>query len=162
MTVKEFPIEAGHILMFARAIGDENRVYADADYAKSTEAGGIVAPPTFARASAQFDPDHERPKPGQPWIGSGKNPTGVTRTEESTQGPRVLAAETHFEYHRHVTAGDVLTATRRPGGTWEREGRRSGKITFTEGILEFRDQNGDLAITVRVVSARTEHVVSQA
>lgn len=162
MAVKEFPIEAGHILMFARSIGDENRVYADADYAKSTEAGGIIAPPTFARASAQFDPDHDRPKSGRPWLGSGKNPTGLTPGEGSNEGPRTLAAEQHFEYHRHITAGDVLSVNRRPGGTWEREGRRSGKITFTETIMEFRDQNGDLAITLRSVTARTERVVGQA
>jgi hypothetical protein len=162
MAVKEFPIEAGHILMFARSIGDENRIYAEADYAKSTEAGGIIAPPTFARASAQFDPDFIRPKPGHPWIGSGKNPTGIISSEGGGQGPRILAAETHFEYHRHVVAGEVLTASRRAGGTWEKEGRRSGKITFTEGIMEFRDQNGELAITVRVVSARTERAVDQA
>ena len=79
MAVKKFPVEAGHILLFARSIGDENVVYTDADAAKATEAGGIIAPPTFVQASAQFDPDYYlRPKVGQTWFGSGKNPTGVT------------------------------------------------------------------------------------
>ena len=27
MTIKQFPIEAGHIMMFARSIGDENQIY---------------------------------------------------------------------------------------------------------------------------------------
>ena len=77
MPTFRFPVEAGHILMFARSVGDENPVYTDAEAAKTTEAGGIIAPPTFAQASAQFDPDYPlRPKPGQPWFGSGKNPTG--------------------------------------------------------------------------------------
>ncbi|MBP9232713.1 MAG: MaoC family dehydratase N-terminal domain-containing protein, partial [Phenylobacterium sp.] len=80
MATKTFPVEAGHILMFARSVGDGNRVYSDAEYAKTTEAGGIIAPPTFAQASAQFDPDYGlRPKIGQPWFGSGKNATGITR-----------------------------------------------------------------------------------
>ena len=35
--MKKFPIEAGHILLFARAVGDDNKIYADADYAKTTE-----------------------------------------------------------------------------------------------------------------------------
>ena len=39
-----FPIEASHILMFARSIGDENPVYHDAEKAKDTEPGGIIAP----------------------------------------------------------------------------------------------------------------------
>src|SRR6185437_12476777 len=82
MAAKSFPVEASHILMFARSIGDENPVYTDAEAAKKTEAGGIIAPPTFAQASAQFDPDYFlRPKAGQPWFGSGKNPTGIVRTE---------------------------------------------------------------------------------
>ena len=49
------PIEASHIMMFARAIGDTNPVYHDAEAAKQSEAGGIIAPPTFPQAVAQFD-----------------------------------------------------------------------------------------------------------
>jgi len=32
-----FPVEAGHIMLFARAVGDENPIYHDAEYAKTTE-----------------------------------------------------------------------------------------------------------------------------
>jgi len=80
MAAEKFPIEAGHIMMFARSVGDDNQIYYDDEYAKSTEAGVIIAPPTFVQASAQFDPDYFlRPKIGQPWFGSGKEPTGVSR-----------------------------------------------------------------------------------
>ena len=80
MAAEKFPVEASHILMFARSIGDENPIYSDAEYAKGTEPGSIIAPPTFAQASAQFDPNYFlRPKPGQDWFGSGKEPTGVKR-----------------------------------------------------------------------------------
>ena len=75
-----FPVEASHIMMFARAIGDTNPVYHDAAAAKDTEAGGIIAPPSFVQAVAQFDPDYPlRWRPGQPWFGSGKEPAGVRR-----------------------------------------------------------------------------------
>jgi len=53
-----FPVEAGHIMLFARAIGDTNPVYQDADAAKRTEVGSIIAPPTFPQAVSQFDPDY--------------------------------------------------------------------------------------------------------
>jgi acyl dehydratase len=67
MAVKEFPIEASHILMFARAINDPNPIYADAEYAARSDVGAVIAPPTFTQASAQFDPDYFlRPKFGQP------------------------------------------------------------------------------------------------
>ena len=53
-----FPVEAGHIMLFARAIGDYNPVYHDAEAAKKTEVGGVIASPTFPQAVAQFDPDY--------------------------------------------------------------------------------------------------------
>ena len=80
MAVKTFPVEASHILMFARAINDPNPIYSDAEFAARSEVGGVIAPPTFTQSSAQFDPDYFlRPKIGQPWFGSGKEPTGAVR-----------------------------------------------------------------------------------
>jgi len=166
MAAKEFPVEASHILMFARSVGDDNKVYSDAAYAKGTEAGGIIAPPTFAQASAQFDPDYFlRPKVGQPWFGSGKNPTGAPPRGSGGGGGGGggggLHAEQHFEYHRHLKPGDVLTATTQPGKTWERESKRAGKLVFSESVTEYRDQHGELVITARGVGVRTERPVDQ-
>ena len=65
MAIDKFPVEASHIMMFARSVADGNQIYYDEDYAKETETGSIIAPPTFAQASAQFDPDYFlRPKLG--------------------------------------------------------------------------------------------------
>jgi len=160
MAIEKFPVEAGHIMLFARAVGDANKVYYDADYAKTTEAGSIIAPPTFVQASAQFDPDYRlRPKIGEPWFGSGKEPTGIQ--PGSGGGGTGLHAEQHYEYHRHLKPGDVLTATVRPGQTWERQGRRSGKLIFSETVTEYRDQHGELVVTARGVGVRTERPVEQ-
>ncbi len=157
----KFPVEAGHIMMFARAVGDPNRIYHDADYAKDTEPGGIIAPPTFSRACAQFDPDYPlRPQVGKRWFGSGKEPTGLAEGKEPP-GSGMLHAEQHFEYHRQVRPGDTLTVTTRPGETWEKEGRRSGKLLFREFIDEYRDQNGELVITARLVGVIPERPVEQ-
>jgi len=156
MAVEKFPIEAGHIMLFARAIGDKNLIYYDDEYAKSTEPGSIIAPPTFVQASAQFDPDYFlRPKIGEPWFGSGKNPTGITDPGDSDISSG-LHAEQHFEYHRHLKPGDVLSATTKPGKTWEKEGKRAGKLLFSESITEYRDQNGELVVTARSVGVKTE------
>jgi hypothetical protein len=168
VAVERFPIEAGHILMFARSIGDPNPIYADEEYAAGTEVGGIVAPPTFAQASAQYDPDYIlRPKIGQPWFGSGREATGTRRAGAGGGGAgggtamgSGLHAEQHFEYHRHIKPGDVLSATTREGEKWERDGR-SGKLVFSENITEYRDQNGELVITARGVGVRTEGPVTQ-
>ncbi len=166
MTIERFPVEASHILMFARSIGDTNPIYEDAEYAKGTEVGSIIAPPTFAQSSAQFDPDYFlRPKPGQPWFGSAREATGVKREkkegESSGSAAGGLHAEQHFTFHRHLRPGDVLSATTKPGKTWEKEGKRSGKLMFSETITEYRDQNGELVITARGVGVRTERVIEQ-
>ena len=162
MTVDRFPVEASHIMMFARSVGDPNPIYYDAEHAQGTEPGGIIAPPTFAQASAQFDPDYGlRPKIGEPWFGSGREATGTPRGGGGGGGGTGLHAEQHFEYHRQLRPGDVLSAKTRPGKSWEREGRRAGKLQFSETITEYFDQNGELVITARSVGVRTERVVAQ-
>ena len=152
-----FPVEASHILMFARSIGDTNPVYTDAEAAKKAEEGGIVAPPTFPQAVAQFDPDYFlRPKPGQPWFGSGKTASGVEGKASSAGG---LHAEQHFEFHRPLRPGDVLTVETKPGKTWEKESKRAGKLLFSERIAEYRDAKGELVVTARSVGVKTEKPV---
>ena len=164
MAVEKFPVEASHILMFARSVGDYNEIYADEEYAQTTEPGSIIAPPTFVQASAQFDPDYFlRPKPGTPWIGSGKEPTSVKKEGSSGGGGGGggLHAEQHYVYHRHPKPGDVLTATVKPGKKWEKQGKRSGKLLFSETVTEYRDQNGELVVTARSVGVQTERPVDQ-
>jgi acyl dehydratase len=164
MAVDKMPVEATHIMMFARSIADDNQIYHDEDYAKGTEPGSIIAPPTFAQSSAQFEPDYAlRPKIGAPWFGSGKEATGVTRESGGGGGGNGggLHAEQHFEYHRHLKPGDVLKAEVKPGKTWEKESKRAGKLMFSETVTEYRDQNGELVITARGVGVRTERPVDQ-
>jgi hypothetical protein len=160
MSVDRFPVEAGHILLFARAIADPNPIYADPEAA--------VAPPTFVQASAQFDEDYFlRPKPGRPWMGSGSSPSqaaaaaGAESPGSGGGGGTGLHAEQHYEYHRVPRPGDVLSATVRPGESWEREGRRGGKLQFSESVTEYRDQNGELVVTARSVGVRTSQIPEQ-
>ncbi len=162
MAVEKFPVEASHILMFARSVGDFNEIYSDEEYAKTTEPESIIAPPTFVQASAQFDPDYFlRPKPGKRWFGSGKEPTGMKKEAGSGGGGGGLHAEQHYEYHRHPKPGDILTATEKPGKKWEKQGKRSGKLLFSETVTEYRDQNGELVVTARSVGVQTERPVDQ-
>ena len=172
MAVERFPVEASHILMFARSIGDSNPIYADQAHAEATEVGSIIAPPTFAQASAQFDPDYVlRPKDGQKWFGSGATASGtlIKETAESSKGDDKksgssaggLHAEQHFTYHRHLKPGDVLSAETKPGESWEKESKRAGVLKFNESITEYRDQNGELVVTARSVGVVTEKVIEQ-
>ncbi len=194
MAEAKFAVEASHIMMFARSVGDANPIYRDEEYAKGTEPGGIIAPPTFAQASAQFQEDYAlRPKVGKPWFGSGATPSGTMMPPEKADVPSAneeapkgegakrekkeaagagekktsgaaaggLHAEQHFTYHRPLRPGDVLSMTTKPGNTWEKQGKRAGKLVFSETITEYRDQGGELVITARGVGVRTERVVEQ-
>jgi hypothetical protein len=157
VTATRFPVEAGHIMMFARAIGDPNPVY-DAGV---TDPGEVIAPPTFVMASAQYDPDHPlRPKPGEPWLGSGRTPSGLLR--DDGDGGTGLHAEQHFTYHRPLRPGDVLSVESREGERWEKQGRRGGVLRFSEAIVEYRDQEGRLVVTSRMVGVRTERAPGEA
>jgi acyl dehydratase len=166
MTASRFPIEAGHVMAFARAVGDFNPVYHDAAAAAATEVGGLIAPPTFVQASAQYDPDYPlRPRPGVVWFGSGRTPSGLVRDDGSGSsggaggGGTGLHAEQHYEYHRPVRPGEVLTPTVRDGASWEKQGRRGGLLQFRESITEYRGEDGELVVVARAVGVRTAKTV---
>jgi hypothetical protein len=157
LAIERFPIEAGHIMLFARAIGDANPAY----YGALTGAGDVPAPPTFVTASAQFDPDYPlRPKIGERWFGSGREASGRPQPAASSGGGggTGLHAEQHYTYHRPLRAGDVLSATTRPGERWEKQGRRGGTLVFNEIITEYRDAAGELVVTAKTVGVKTEKV----
>jgi hypothetical protein len=143
MAARRFPVEAGHVLTFTRALGAP-------DPPGGLPAEGDVAPSTFAIASAQFNPDYPlRPRPDAKWHGSGGD-AGVV-----TEGASGLHAEQHFIYHRPIRVGDVLAWVSRPGQEWEKHGR-SGRLRFREQITEFRDESGELVVTARSVSVLRE------
>src|SRR5208282_5144435 len=98
-------------------------------------------------------------------------PTSVQRPERAPSGGAGgggggggggvgLHAEQHYEYHRPIKPGDVLTPTSEPGRTWERESKRAGKLLFRERVTEYRDQHGELVVTARSVGVTTERPVS--
>ena len=153
MDVERFPIEFGHIMMFARAIGDANPTYHDHENA--------IAPPTFVQSSAQYNPENRnRPGIGEPWRGSGGTATGIpVEPDANPGGGGGLHAEQHYEYHRHPKPGDILTAETKPGEKWEKESKRAGKLLFSESVTEYRDQNGELVVTARSVGVVTEKPV---
>ena len=111
MTIERFPVEESHIMMFARAIGDPNPVYDPSR--RRRRSSPRRRSPWRARSSTP------RTSCARSSARSGSAPAGADRrqAEESSGGGGgggavvALHAEQHFEYHRHVRAGDVLTGT---------------------------------------------------
>lgn len=170
MSEQGFPIEASHVMMFARSIGDSNPIYFDAEHAGTTEPGTIIAPPTFERASSQFRehglrPDNDPKRQAERREVAAKAAAAAAEVAASSgsasRGPggSGLHAEQHYEYHQPMRVGDVLTSTTTPGKRWEKEGRRAGKLVFSDTVTEWRNQQGELVVTARGVSVRTERPV---
>jgi acyl dehydratase len=115
----EFEVEKGAIRAFAAALGSENPLYFDENYAKEQGYASLVAPPTFPST-------FRLPKPGINVVLS-----------------RTLHGEQEFIYERPIVAGDVLRCSNQLIDIFERPGK-SGTMTFF--ILETRgeDVNGNL------------------
>jgi hypothetical protein len=157
-----FPVDATAILLFASALGETNPVYYDEEAARRTPLGGVIAPPTFAVASAHWNPRHlfrgvRRIPPPPP---AAKPAAGAERPERG-EGPvaRILHGEQRFEYHRELRPGMRLVVSTRPGRSWEKEGRRGGRLRFSEVVSEYRDEAGELVLTATSVGIVTAQAV---
>jgi hypothetical protein len=149
-----FAIEPGHIVMFARAIGDTNPDYA-AVCGSGPQSSTVDAPLTFVQCAAHFDPDyHLRPVLGRAWFGSGRDDTGDEARARARLGS--MHAEQHFVYHRPVRAGERLTAIRRVGDSWQKRSRRGDTLHFSEVITDFVLDDGTTAVTARSVTVLVE------
>ena len=129
MAVKHFPVEAGHILTFARAIGDDNPVYRDEEAAVAAGLGGIIAPPTFVVAGAHFDPDYPlRPALGQAVVRVRARGHRGRRPERHRVRVRLAARRRSTPSSTSNTTGRFGPATSSPlhrttAGHWQKEGR---------------------------------------
>jgi hypothetical protein len=160
-----FPVDPTSIMLFASAIGETNPIYYDEDYAAKTPLGGVIAPPSFAIASAHWDPDYflrgvrrippPKPRPAAPAPEAAASPApGGGGGGNLT---RVLHGEQRFVYHQPMRPGMRLTVTQKRGRSWSKEGKRGGTMNFSESITEYRDQNGELvttAISVGIVTGK--------
>ena len=165
-----FPVDLTAIMLFASAIGETNPIYYDEEAASKTPLGGVIAPPSFASASAHWDPNYflrgvrripaPKPKPapkapaGGPAAGGGASAGGGGAGGNLT---RVLHGEQRFVYHQPMRPGMRLRVTTRPGKSWEKEGKRGGTMRFSETITEYRDERGELvttAISVGIVTGK--------
>ena len=96
----------------------------------------------------------------------GAEPATTDTESDSSRGSGArggtgLHAEQHYDYHRPIRAGDVLTLSTRPGKSWEKQGRRGGLLQFRESITEYRDGDGELVLTARSVGVLTAQAVTE-
>jgi len=139
------PVERGKIHEFADAILDEHPHYHDAEAAAAAGLPGVVAPPTFAMASALFpEPDPKLP-------------------------PELAALDMRFALHgaqefvfeRPLFAGDVLRGEPGEVKSYEKKGRRGGLMKFVEVETVYRDAEGEIVLRTRSTAIQTAGVVQE-
>lgn len=123
-----YEVERGHIRRFAEAIEDTNPLWQDESQARKTPHGGIITPPTFARAFIALDED-----------------------EGLSSEARVLDAGSEWEYFGSIKAGDRITVTSKLADLYQKEGRL-GTMTFHVREVTFKNQYGQVVVTRRDTS----------
>jgi hypothetical protein len=165
MSEHEFPVDRTAILNFAAAVGETNPIYWDEAFAKTTPLGGILAPPTFGIASALWNPEYglrgtrqipSRAEPRAPRESGGGGGSGGGGSLA-----RVLHGEQRFEYKKPLQPGMQLSVSSRSGKSWEKEGKKGGKLKFSETITEYRDASGELVLVATSVGVLTEKAVER-
>ena len=117
---------------FAHAIGDDNPLFTDEDYAASTRWGCPVAPPTFLFSC----------------FGRGA-PQGL-------RGVHSMWGGASFEMHAPITSGTCILGTVALTGLTPKDSRFAGKTILQEHIYTFADGDGELLAKVKEWHLRTE------
>jgi acyl dehydratase len=118
-------VTAEHVADFARALGDPNPLYVDANAAARGPFGGIVAPPTYPIAFMTQA------------MAGGMD----TFLELGLNFMTLVHGEQEFEYRRPIRAGEMLTLTGRIADIYEKTGG-SGTLDFVVLETEATDADG--------------------
>jgi acyl dehydratase len=132
------PEELGRaaIRYFARAVGDDNPLYTDDDYARRWGYPGVVAPPTLICETNQYA---DLPRDGDGYAGH--------RWDIEVPGTRVVRGGNSYEFHRPVRPEDVVTARWVLADMTERRTRDGRTMLVVSSRAEYTDQNGALLAT---------------
>ncbi|MDN5896158.1 MAG: MaoC family dehydratase N-terminal domain-containing protein [Nocardioides sp.] len=127
-TAFAMPVERGKIREFAKAIGSDAAEYEQ----------GSCSPPTFLVTSTFWND---------------VSPIQISGFDRR----RLLHGEQEYVFHGPPpAAGEQLHATISLGDTFERDGKRGGKMRFAVIVTEFRDNTGLLRAEQRMTIIETE------
>ena len=134
------PEELGRasIRYFALALGDDNPLYVDDDYARAAGHRSVVAPPTLVCETCQYGagPPGDNGYIGHEW-------------DLPIDNVRLIRAGNDYEFTRPVYPDDRITVTWTLADIEERPARRGGTQLFVTSIGVYENQDGDRLATNR-------------
>lgn len=121
---------------FALAVGDDNPLYTDEDFARAHGYPGVIAPPTLICETNQYAglPRDEDGYAGHSW-----------RLE--VPGTRLVRGGNSYVFHRPVLPTDVITATWRITGMTERTTSRGLDMLIVTSVAQYTSQSGEPLVT---------------
>lgn len=138
--VYEAPEELGRaaIRYFALAVGDENPLYTDDEYARAHGYQGVIAPPTLVCETNQFV---RGARDGEGYIGH--------RWDLPVPGCRMLRGGNEYEFFRPVLPTDRLRVRWRISGIVERTTSKGVPMLVVTSEAAFTNQDGEPLATNR-------------
>ena len=126
------------IRYFALAVGDENPLYTDEEYARAHGYPGVIAPPTFVCESNQF---LRGPRDEDGYIGH--------RWDLPVHGGRLLRGGNEYAFMRPVLPSDRVTVRWRLEAIEERTTTDGDPMLVVASEATYTNQNGELLATNR-------------
>lgn len=135
-------VEKGAIRKFADAVGDQNPLYWDEEYARDSRYGTIVAPPGFYGWPIKW-------KGSMPFFAELKQELIDTISRMGYK--QVIDGGIDFDFCQPVHAGDVLASVDKIIDVSEYEGKR-GKRVLSVIKTTYTNQNGDVVAKARKIT----------
>jgi acyl dehydratase len=122
-------VEKGAIRRYADAVGDDNPLYYDEEYAKKTKYGGIIAPPGFFGWAKKT-------------ISSSEGLIGLIGAMIEAGYAGILDGGMAYDFYLPVRVGDTLVGSPKVADIALKEGKTKMMILRFE--TSYTNQNGDL------------------
>lgn len=134
-----------NILNFADAIGDNNPLWTDEEYARKSRFGEVTAPPTFL-----YNINH------------GSRPSNVGTVDRPVHNLSLLYSGAEMEFFMPLRLGDRFTVSGKPTGATRKPGKAVGSLLFVTGEASFMNGDGELAGTIRTTICHYQTPTGQA
>jgi len=122
-------VERGAIRRYADAVGDDNPLYYDEEYAKKTKYGGIIAPPGFFGWAKKT-------------ISSSEGLIGLIGAMIEAGYAGILDGGMAYDFYLPVRVGDTLVGSPKVADIALKEGKTKMMVLRFE--TSYTNQNGDL------------------
>jgi acyl dehydratase len=127
------PMGGAAFRYFAMAVGDDNPLYSDAEFARAQGLSGVTAPPTLICETNQY-------------AGLPKGPDGYAGHSWPIEipGTRQVRGGNSYTFHRRIRAEDVVTATWEIHDVTEKTTRSGSDMLIVSSRATYTDQEGEL------------------